>query len=397
MATKPAPTSQKQDVRPISFVLDDRSGDGLLIHVPLVIRPEDLTMGQPNRVQVHQTLGRGIGGWADDFGEGLPSINIAGHTGWRQPDNTDLDGFGNFEYLKNTVIQEYNDRRQAAIDDGRSPNDVSLLFVDTLNNLSWVVIPMSFQLRRNRTRPLLYQYNIQLQAILTDIEPPVIDEPDLGDVDNGLVALDDTTNKIDTYSEDVGSWVDEALTVANQGLAPFGNLAKQFLNVTTNILNAVTSQIRSVKGLINGVGNNLIGIASDIAQSGINIFRTINSIANLPQNLKAKLYQVQAAYNEAFCILQNSLRRRKVYDDYSDLYGASNCSSTTGGLPPSIYRDANVFDLTSRKQAAYDMTPSGLAGVANLSSSDAVLKPMTLPEINRNIADVVSGYGGVNL
>jgi hypothetical protein len=39
-----------------------------------------------------------------------------------------------------------------------------MIFVDTLNVCAYVVYPVSFQLRRNKTRPLLYQYNMRFTA-----------------------------------------------------------------------------------------------------------------------------------------------------------------------------------------------------------------------------------------
>ena len=62
-----------------------------LAQIGLVIRPEELTRTDPSRINDTRTLG---GAWSDNFGEGLSSLTISGHTGWRgmaegvQPDNT---------------------------------------------------------------------------------------------------------------------------------------------------------------------------------------------------------------------------------------------------------------------------------------------------------------------
>src|ERR1035437_1247118 len=46
----------------------------------LTVNPEDLTVTEPSRVAVQQTMG---GAWVDSFGPGLRTINISGVTGWR--------------------------------------------------------------------------------------------------------------------------------------------------------------------------------------------------------------------------------------------------------------------------------------------------------------------------
>ena len=76
------PKSQKAGDRPISFVLAEYSKSDIQEY-KFVIRPEELSRMDPSRVTVHQTLGGERLGWADDFGQGLPTINISGHTGWR--------------------------------------------------------------------------------------------------------------------------------------------------------------------------------------------------------------------------------------------------------------------------------------------------------------------------
>ena len=112
-----APTDQRAGVRPISFLLD--AGGSLSDPVMLKVRPEDLTRTEPSRITVHQTLGRDRSGWADNFGAGLPTVTIAGHTGWRDT-GTGEDGVKAFERLNTLVMQSYHAARQAAISVGRT-------------------------------------------------------------------------------------------------------------------------------------------------------------------------------------------------------------------------------------------------------------------------------------
>lgn len=397
MPTIKAPTSQLAGVRPISFILDNRANGGDFLHIPLIIRPEDLSINEPARVAVNQTLGRGIGGWVDHFGEGLPSATISGHTGWRRQSGSDLDGMGNFELLNQTLVHDYPALKQDAIDNGRDPADVKLLFVDALDNCSWEIVLTNFVLKRNRSRPLLFQYNISMQAVMTTVEAPQVDTVEQGDVSKGADALTATTTDIQTAAPAAPSLIDRAVSFLTDTIAPIGSLVKQFMDVTTDVFQAVTSVIRAGQNAVGTVANDLIGIARDLAQSGINIFRTVAAIRGIPDSLKNELGAVAAAYNEAFCILSNSLRAREVYEDYTGLYGASNCSSTTGGSPKSAFANLNVFELIRPKQTPYAFTPDAMTSVSMLKQSDPVLFPLAPKELGRYSGSIASGYGGVSI
>lgn len=147
---------QKADVRPISFTLQNQGGGGT-ISMDLVIRPEDLNRTEPSRLSTIQTLG---GAWADNFGRGIGTVTIAGHTGWGQGGRP--NGLGVFLALHDLVYTRWHAARAAAVDAGRDPDSVKLIFADALDEFVWVVAPQVFTLRRNKSRPLLSQYNIVL-------------------------------------------------------------------------------------------------------------------------------------------------------------------------------------------------------------------------------------------
>jgi len=121
----------------------------------------------------------------------------------------------------------------------------------------------------------------------------------------------------------------------------------------------------------------------------VNIFRTISSIASLPAHLKAALSRVGSAFNEAMCILRNSLRPRKTYDDYDSLYGASNCSSTSGGRGPSAYANMNAFSLMQMEKGPVELNSAAMASVSVLNRNDPVLAPMPIQEMGRHV-DVIN-------
>lgn len=384
-----APTDQRAGVRPIAFVLQNGLSFGT--PVTLKVRPEDLTRTEPSRVAVHQTLGRVVNGWSDNFGEGLPSVTIAGTTGWRTSAASGEDGAQAFETLNQLVAHEYHAAKQTAIDSGMDPARVKLLFVDMLDNFTWNVAPTSFVLRRSKSRPLLFQYNIVLQALSTEIDNPLRILPFAGSIPAGLDALGGVIGRLSSFAGSIQGWVAQAVAFKDKLLAPIAGTVARFAQMSTQVFEIVRGTVASVKNGISSTANSLIRIAGDMATVGINIFRTISSIAGLPAHLKTALGRVAGAYNEVFCIFSNSLRPRKTYEDYSDLYGASNCSSTTGGRGASPYVNTNAFALMQEERGPVSITSSAYSSISAVSRGDPVLAPIPLSELGRHVDQINGG------
>lgn len=386
-----SPTDQRAGVRPISFLLDDAGT--LSPPVNLAIRPEDLTRTEPSRVAVHQTLGKTQIGWADWFGEGLPSVTIAGHTGWRRPSAGGADGFGSFEALNTLVQHRFAAAKQTAIEQGKDPAEVKLLFLDMLDNFSWSVVPTSFVLRRSRSRPLLYQYNISLQAVSTTIEDPFSDAPALGSLSGGLAALESAISAIENLAAMAVGFINDAVAFVSGAVSMVAEVVGVFTGLANRVLNAAYSVIDAVAGGAATIASDVIGIANDIAAVGTNLFRTVSAAVNLPVELRAQVARVASAYNEVACIFGNALKPKRAYEDYEGLYGASNCSSTTGGRPPSPYSNANPFSAMRPQASPVQVSSVALASIAAVKASDPVLAPMSLPELSAHIGQINSGVG----
>lgn len=360
--------------------------------VILPIRPEDLTKTDPSRVSVHQTLGRDVMGWADNFGAGLPVISIAGTTGWRTSSFSGLDGAGAFNALHKMVTKDYHAAKQSAINRGIDPGRVILIFVDVLDNITYNVAPTSFVLRRSKSRPLLFQYNISLQAVSTSIDRAIpITQPNTGNPANGLVRLNYVVSQLGGILPGLGSLLDTALSFVDSTLGAVASTISTFTSAANSVFAAVGSAITDVKKLSTAVGNKLVGIASSLAQVGLNVFRVVSAIRGIPNDLKSKMAKVAAAFNEVLCIFANALKPRKVYEEYSGLYGASNCSSTTGGSPPSPYANLNVFDAMLPDPPVVQVSGSATSGISALSGMDPVLAPMPMPEIGRQLNGINEG------
>lgn len=150
------PISQK--IRPISLVVSGGTlgfiGTWAHIFHP---RPEEVAITNPTRSTPIQTLG---GAFLDDFGQGIADITLAGTTGWHG--TSSVPGELMFINLRNMLIEQFHASRQAASEAGQDPNMIKMYYADTLNTVLYEVYPSSFQLRRSKSRPLLFQYTIRL-------------------------------------------------------------------------------------------------------------------------------------------------------------------------------------------------------------------------------------------
>jgi hypothetical protein len=390
-STQSAPSSQQSGVRPISFVLVDNSNpSGSILAsntLTLYIRPEDLTRSDTSRLSVQQTLGATV--FADTFGEGVPTINISGHTGWRRPDDPSLgsdDGVARFKKLRDQVFTNWHARRKVAIQNGKDPDAaVQLQFADQLDSIAAVVSPMSFALRRSRARPLLMQYQINMIVTQDNIAQPRITQS-VGNLTNssatlttaqqisaGLASLTSSINEITSLSGLVSTYVDGS--IAGQVL--------QFMTQTSAVLNAVINGFNSPAGLT----NSLISTAQLTVTCGVNIFRSLASVIGLPQFSKAPLMEIGAAYSNALCVLANVFPQQPFFPAYQPLYGSSNCSSTNGGSPPSIFAGLNPFQFTNPQQVpdAIVASTQATAAMRTMASTDIVLSPPSIAVIG-NIA-----------
>ena len=120
-----------------------------------IINPEEYDQSEPGKSTVTQTKG---GYWIDDFGAGVPTINIKGTTGF----NGGIDnqsGWRKWRELRNLIRAYYY---------GTAPGTDTkeeMEFHNYTDNEHWYVVPKTFSLKRSISRPLLYCYTISLVCI----------------------------------------------------------------------------------------------------------------------------------------------------------------------------------------------------------------------------------------
>ena len=383
------PSSQKSGDRPISFVLVDNTDTGGSITVDntvqLYIRPEDLTRTDSSRLNPQQTLGNTI--WADNFGPGMPTINIAGHTGWRYvADNScELnDGIKRFLKLKNVIFTKWHAQRQVAIKAGNDPDAaVQLQFVDQLDRFACVVAPMSFVLRRSRSRPLLLQYQISMIVTNDQIAlPVVVTTPTLTGTQKVATAVGSilaSINAITAQINSVRSFIDNSIATP----------IAAFLSKTAAVFRAVMTAVNAVQG----VTNSLIAVGRLAAQCGVNIFRSLAAVVGLPNLIRQQIMQLAGAFSNILCVIENVLVSPQIYPDYDPLFGSSNCSSTSGGRPPSALAGLNPFQYTNPQVVADPVvaTVQAQATMRQIAATDVVRSPPTLAQLGSIAAVVAAG------
>lgn len=357
-----APPSQKY--RQIGFHLT--GGSGQAVQFTFGIRPEDLTRQEPSRLAVQQTLG---GAWADVFGAGVSSITLSGHNGWRG--GLLVSGEDLFQALRKTVFQAWHDRRKQAIAAGQDPAGVQLYFSDALDNINLLVAPRSFGLRRSRASPLLIRYQIAL-LVLDDAAGPVsILDSIINALSNPMAWLAGVTGLGDTLA-----MVNDYATQAENVLGAVGGAVRGFVNVGASLIQGVAGAAQDAAGQFEGSVSSLLSIGSLYSRAACNGFAGLADDDTLSSQDRIPLMALSSLFNGAACTMDNCFDLELLIRDFAAIYGASGCSSTSGGDPPSQYTltGGNPFDdIIPAGPSPVTVTADGQAALATLAGDPLLL------------------------
>lgn len=374
------PASQKADECPITFVMEDESA-GTSDELTLLIRPEELSIGFPSRMSVNQTLG---GGWADSFGEGIEEGTYSGTLGWRATSD-DTGGTERLAKMKDFTYSDWHARRAAAVVKGDDPSMVRLILVDTLNNYSRVIAPRIFELKRSKSRPLLSQYRFNFVMLSKDVtrQDLLLSDTGFGGIlgtlgawiDSFTASINNITNRI----REAYKWIDKTI------IGPI----KKFVATTMRLYTAVKNMVTAGVGIIRQIGS----IATLATQAITNVLRAAAIVVNIPNIGKAAIMNVVREYTNLFCLLKNA---KKVldYEDYSDVYGASNCSSTGGGRSISVYSGStnNTFAAIAKQTPSpVIVTQAASNSMKTIAGTDLVTTPLPSAVIASNLNVINSG------
>jgi hypothetical protein len=389
------PTSQKPNVRPIAFVFHNQVDNEVPRLFPLSIRPDDLTRTDTSRLNVAQTMG---GAWADSWGAGLPSAQISGTTGWGQ--GIMPDGMNQFKGLYDTVFTRWHKERAAQLAKGGDPDGIKLLFVDVLDDFTWVIAPQQFVLKRSRSRPLLYQYQISFIQASDDWASTLkaLAESKAVKDDKALSSLAAALEKIKGFIDDLKSgWLGKVLDTIQNGVTALKGYIADFCQLTYDVLNIVKGTIAMGINLLGDIPGALMEMGGNLSRAAANILYTVRSVIDLPLIAQAKLARAASSFENAWCILTNVLSARRFLPNYDTLYGSANCSSTAGGSPISRYDTENPFPALTKLPDQTGQAPwwtgTGKNSLTQLAGEDTVLQPKSLNDTLRLMGDVNTGMG----
>ncbi|HWY24436.1 MAG TPA: hypothetical protein VNX47_05920 [Nevskia sp.] len=334
------PSSQAAGDCPIGFAL---MNNGQLVpnsFFNLIIRPEELNRTEPSRTNVRQTLGTPF---VDEFGLGIARTSIQGHTGWRG--SQALDGAALFVALHKNIYLQWHALRQQAKARGQDPDTVEAIFVDVLNGFSEVVAFEQFDLRRTRSRPLLFLYTIRMVS-LRDASVVIPLNPQF------TLAVDDP-QPIPPLPPDSAFNVLAALSSARTTIAtdlrglitPAQGVVCDMAFAAGGMLDLVTSGSSLGIDAFNSITGPAIAASMAVEQASANLTEALVGGGDFTEQQKRLLRALYSNFQDACCTLANNFAPviPAQYQDFTALFGASNCSSTTGGSPQSVYATSNPF------------------------------------------------------
>jgi hypothetical protein len=230
------------------------------------------------------------------------------------------------------------------------------VFVDTLDKIISVVVPAVFSIKRSKSQPLLISYNIVLSVIV-----PQASEDYAADLERSGESPDSLTAGIDSLADSVNRLNSLILSAENWLEANIRGPILAFMRLTARAMEFVN--------LVNRGIDSITVLARDIATAGMTVFQVLAAAAEIPERILIRHMEAAAVFRNLFCILRNRFGDIGTYPDFSDLYGASNCSSTAGGSPLSPLRHENPFYPLTTPTAG---TPR-ISRTAEARESNAVL------------------------
>jgi hypothetical protein len=262
---------------------------------------------------------------------------------------------------------------------GNDPSRVLLIFADGLDNTVDVVMPMSFTLRRSRQSPLIARYQIALQGLNIPLQPGI---PDLV---QSLVARD---AKLSAAA--MASMQDSSAMLAQAsagGLAQVPGVGVSLL-AYANTAQTLIAQVQNAKSIAAGLSS----FGKQFTQGGLNLMHAVTSLSSLSSQVRSSIMSAGSAFSNLNCLFNNAIGASLTMPDFSDLFGASNCSSTSGGSPISPLAGQNPWALIfPQGGGSIAISAPAQASLSALAICDPVLFCPSLAQLAANAQAVASG------
>ena len=336
------------------------SSQGIIDRVDLAINPHTYKVTEPTREGITQTIS---GAWVDWYGLGLPKVSMAGTTGWNPkrfkgaPPPTNpyplLDasrenitnriksllggtnpnapsGLQDFIFLRNRIFRTYALLLQKLNLDfkQRIQSQIQLRFYAWDTEDYFIVLIDQFELNRSASRPMLYDYNIQMTVIgyqdarvdLDDFlnqyyNPKSRLEPVLGRIQQFVAYANDRKAAINAWVSIVAASV-QLVAVA---LDELGVAIQDVLNGTQTFIGIPLQAVTLTANSLNDIGKSII------------------LLENVPKNFLNDLHNQILETSCALNALKTypSLFSQGFQDIYSQAPWANLTCSSSLGIPPS--------------------------------------------------------------
>jgi len=273
------------------------------------INPEDFSVNYQHRIQVIQTLGDPF---IDEFGVGVPTLNMRGTTGWRtRPNIQNIDGHEAFKKLRRDFINKYFDLRLDRHNSNQDPDDIMLVVINSVDDLAYQIVPVDFKLLRNKSRPLLYQYDLTFKVVA-----------DLSDLSRAQVPTSANTIKSENWLDALETRVSSLVEKVTAFASPVCQAVGAFLENTVSILVAAKTGVGAVASLISGV----IGAIESVLDA---VQDTEAFIDDLFLEAIVELNNLTSIIGEFNCYL-SSASSDYFIPDFSGVQGITDCAATHG-------------------------------------------------------------------
>lgn len=137
-----------------TFVIKDK--DKEVYRHTLLVNPQDMSITEPARINVQQTLG---GAYVSKFGQGLHQITLSVLTGYNARPNAEGKMTDGYEELKNFRDKVYRYYVTAP------SSHVEMFWYNWEDEQYYKVVPMSFRVMRNVAQPTMYRYELSMTAL----------------------------------------------------------------------------------------------------------------------------------------------------------------------------------------------------------------------------------------
>jgi hypothetical protein len=310
----------------------------------LQINPQELTQDEIFAIQVTPTF-RGV--VVEHQGVTIKDITISGTTGISPkraeggavPDSgaplfqVGTSGFEEFHELRSYFRMYVEAKRQ---EDKSLPYELRLVFSNVKDNEFLFVEPQKFSMKRNASKPFLYDYTISLKAIgVANVQKNVA---------RGILdSIDDVLSKAQEYTQ-------LAIGAINAGFAIISRFQRNLSSAVLDPLNNLNNAILAVRG----------GVASNFGEFGITR-RFVKDLERVLKSIEENFSDIMGRDNDQYNAvvgrtptLQGNPNRVSTYQELQILNGIQAGKKATSLLASQVELfEPNIFTTNAEVLASF--------------------------------------------